>query len=54
MRSRDLVDAWRMLAHARREPQAIEAQHLDKIEAALKKSPKNLDEVVDAVEELNK
>jgi hypothetical protein len=35
-RSRDLADARRMLAAARREPTAIGSTHLDEVEAELK------------------
>ena len=34
-RTRDLADARMMLAHARREPGAIDREHLDDLEAEL-------------------
>lgn len=35
-KSRDLVDAKRMLAAARKEPKAIDPKHLDQVERELK------------------
>jgi hypothetical protein len=34
-RTKDLADARRMLAFARREPQAIDREHLDDVEKSL-------------------
>lgn len=47
-KSRDLFDAKRMLAHARREPQAVATEHLDRLGKALDQ------ELDDALAEIKK
>ena len=40
-RSKDLTDAQRMLAAARREPTAIDREHLDEVERTLQDAAKD-------------
>ena len=40
-RTKDLADAQRMLAAARREPTAIPREHLDEVERTLRKAEKD-------------
>lgn len=40
-RSKDLADAQRMLAAARREPSAIDREHLDEVERSLRQAERD-------------
>ncbi len=50
-KSRDLLDARRMLAHARKEPQAIGAEHLEELGAAL---DQDLGTALDEIKKISK